>query len=126
MSKTITIIAAFFIFISIILGAIAAHSLEKIISQNLILTFEKGVKYLMYSGLGLLIIGLNHDKFHFKLTWIYRLIILGTVLFCGNIFIYIFHEQFNPLKNFVHLVPIGGTLMIIGWGVLLLKLFKSK
>lgn len=126
MSRLTTITAVSFIFISIVLGAIAAHSLEKIISHELILIFEKGVKYLIYSGFGLLIIALNDNSFNFKMIWIYRLIIIGTVLFSGNIFLYVFHEQVTALKSFVHIVPIGGILMIIGWGILLVKLIRQS
>ena len=114
MAKSAVITAILFIFLSIILGAIAAHSLKNLIADELILSFEKGVKYLLYSGLGLLVINLNAEKFNFKLKWINRLLISGTLLFSGNIFLYIFHEQMPVLKNFVHIVPIGGFLMIIG------------
>ena len=126
MNRTYTITAIFFILLSIILGAIAAHSLKDIISSELILSFEKGVKYLLYSGLGLLIINLAADKFKFSLKWTCRLIIAGTVLFSGNIFLYIFHEQAPSLKNFVHLVPFGGFLMIFGWGLLLFQTIKQS
>ncbi len=124
MSKKVLVFASVFILLSIVLGAIAAHSLKNLISEELILSFEKGVKYMMYSGLGLLILGLNDSKFNFSLTPVYRCIKIGTVLFSGCIFIYIFHEQLPALKHFVHLVPIGGTLMIIGWAILLYKLLK--
>ena len=124
MAKSAVITAILFIFLSIILGAIAAHSLKNLIADELILSFEKGVKYLLYSGLGLLVINLNAEKFNFKLKWINRLLISGTLLFSGNIFLYIFHEQMPVLKNIVHIVPIGGFLMIIGWGLLLYKSIK--
>ena len=100
MNKTHTLVGAIFIAISIILGAIAAHSLEKIISPDLIHTFTKGVTYMMYSGLGLLILGLNQDRFSFSIKPVYLLLEIGTLLFSGNIFIYIFHEQVPALFNF--------------------------
>ena len=124
MKKSIVLTGSIFIGLSIILGAIAAHSLEQIVTDQLILTFEKGVKYLMYSGLGLLILGLNHQEFKFNLKIVYRFIIWGTILFSGNIFIYIFNDYLPSLKHFVHIVPIGGLCMIIGWGVLVGKLIK--
>ena len=126
MQKNIVITAAIFICVSIILGALAAHSLEKLLSQDLIETFEKGVKYLIYSGFGLLIIGLNKDRLKVNLKWFYILLLIGTILFSGNIFLYVFHETIPSLKNFVHLVPIGGLLMILAWAVLILKLIRLK
>lgn len=125
MNKSIVTLAVFFIFISILLGAFGAHGLKDIVSDKMLLTFDKGVKYLMYSGLGLLILSLNDNRFSFKLKWNYRLIVLGTILFSGNIFIYTFSEKLIGLHNFVHLVPVGGVLMIVGWGILLIKLLRK-
>jgi len=126
MKKQIVTIAVFFIFISILLGAFGAHGLKDLVSEKMLITFDKGVKYLMYSGLGLLILSLNDSKFTFNLKWIYRLIIVGTVLFSVDIFIFTFSEHLTGFKNFVHLVPIGGLLMIIGWGILGFKLIFKK
>jgi len=126
MNKQITTIAVFFIFTSILLGAFGAHGIKDYVSEELCVTFDKGVKYLMYSGLGLLVLALNNDKFEFSLKWNYRLIVIGSLLFSVNLFIYTFHENVPALKNFVHIVPIGGLLMIIGWGSLGFKLVKGK
>lgn len=127
MNKTIVTIAVFYTFTSILLGAFGAHGIKNYVSEELIIAFDKGVRYMMYSGLGLLILALNDSKFDFSTKWIYRLIITGSLLFSTNIFLYTFHEVIPALKNFVHIVPIGGLLMIIGWGVLGFKLLnKSK
>ena len=126
MNKQITTLAVFYIFTAILLGAFGAHGIKDYVSEDLIVIFNKGVKYLMYAGLGLLILGLNTDKFKFSLKWNYRLIVLGSLLFSVNLFIYTFHENFSALKNFVHLVPVGGLLMIIGWGSLGVKLLRTN
>jgi uncharacterized membrane protein YgdD (TMEM256/DUF423 family) len=126
MKKKVVSIAVLFIFISIILGAFGAHGLKEIVSDKMLITFDKGVKYIMYSGLGLFILSLNDSKFTFDLKWSYRLIIIGTLMFSVNIFIFTFSEHLIGLRNFVHLVPVGGLLMIIGWGILFLKLISKK
>ena len=127
MNKNITSIAVFYILISIILGAIGAHFIEKHIEDlSLLDTFEKGVKYLIYTGIGLLVIGLNESKFQFSLKVFYILIIIGSILFSGNIFAYTFHESVPNFKNFVHIVPVGGFLMIFGWAFLLIKLLINR
>ncbi len=126
MSKRTVITGSIFVCLSIILGAIAAHSLEKVISTDGIATFEKGVKYLMYSGLGLFALGLNAKQLNFSIAPVYWLLLSGSILFSGNIFIYIFHEHIPALKPVVHLVPIGGLLMIIGWVTLTVQLVRTK
>lgn len=125
MNKQITTLAVFYIFTAILLGAFGAHGIKDYVSEELIITFDKGVKYLMYSGLGLMTLGLNNDKFKFSLKWNYRLITIGSLLFSINLFIYVFHETAPVLKNFVHVVPVGGLLMIIGWGSLGVKLLRK-
>ena len=42
-------------FLAIILGAIASHYLERIISPESILSFEVGVRYMVYHALALLV-----------------------------------------------------------------------
>ena len=126
MNKQITTLAVFYIFIAILFGAFGAHGIKNYVSDELIVIFNKGVKYLMYSGLGLMILGLNNDKFEFNLKWNYRLIVLGSILFSVNLFIYSFHESYLVLKNVVHIVPVGGLLMVIGWGSLGVKLLRCE
>ena len=124
MNKQITKLAVFYIFMAILLGAFGAHGIKKYVSPEYIISFNNGVKYLMYSGLGLLVLALNNDKFEFNLKWNYRLIIVGSLLFSVNLFIYTFHESFTTLRHFVHIVPVGGLLLIIGCGSLGFKLVK--
>ncbi|WP_027419958.1 DUF423 domain-containing protein [Crocinitomix catalasitica] len=126
MNKQITITGTILILLSIILGAMAAHSLEKTVSAELIATFEKGVKYQMYIGLGLLVVGLNATHLKFKLNGFFWFNLIGILLFSGGIYTYTFHEMTPGLTNFVHIVPFGGTAMIIGWVLLLIKLIKTQ
>ena len=60
MNREIVIAGSVLILLGIILGAFAAHGLKSLIDADGILIFEKGVKYEMYTGLGLLIIGLKN------------------------------------------------------------------
>ncbi len=126
MSKPILIIAAFTICTAIILGAMAAHGLESILSAELIESFEKGVRYQFYAGFSLLILGAVKDKFHFSLRWFTRLTIAGVVLFSGFIYLYCFHEQIPALKPLVYLVPVGGLLMILAWVVFIIQIMRFQ
>lgn len=126
MSKPILLIAAFTICTAIILGAMAAHGLESILSSELIDSFEKGVRYQFYAGFSMLILGAIQDKFVFSIRWFTRLTIAGVVLFSGCIYLYCFHEQLPALKPLVYLVPIGGLLMIIAWVVFIIQLIRFQ
>lgn len=126
MSKKITITGAIFICLAIILGAMAAHGLENVVSEKLIVTFEKGVKYQMYTGIGLLIIGLNAAKFSFKLNTFFVLNLIGVLLFSGSIYVYTFHEQIEGFRTAALIVPIGGVSMILAWTVIIVQLIRQK
>jgi uncharacterized membrane protein YgdD (TMEM256/DUF423 family) len=126
MNRKIVIVSVFFIFLSIVFGAFGAHGMKSITDELKALNaFEVGAKYLTYSGLGLFILSLNHDKFNFSLKWVYTTIIVGTIIFSGFLFLYSIHSIIPALKIFARFVPIGGLLMITGWGLLGLKLLKK-
>lgn len=111
---------------AIILGAMAAHALEKILTVQLLDSFEKAVQYHFIAGFSLLIVGLNADKFNFRLTWFFRLIVIGFLLFSCCIYVYCFHEKIPALKPFVYIVPVGGLSFILGWAILFIQILNAK
>ena len=126
MAKKLVLTGSLLILLSIILGAMAAHSLEKVISSALIETFEKGVKYQIYTGFGLLIVGLGASQFNFRLSTFYWFNLIGVLLFSGCIYLYTFHELMPALKPAVYIVPLGGSSMIIAWLILVIQIIRQK
>ncbi len=57
MNKKLLITAAILGILGIVLGAFAAHGLEKVLDKEAIDTFETGVRYQMYHALMLLFLG---------------------------------------------------------------------
>ena len=113
------IFGTFFALLSVILGAFGAHFLKKRIPESAVQSFEVGVRYMMYHGFALLILPL----FSLAITeWIERFFILGTVLFSFSIFLLSLQTLFKRnLKVLGPVTPIGGFLLIVGWGLLLSK-----
>jgi uncharacterized membrane protein YgdD (TMEM256/DUF423 family) len=126
MNSKLVITGSIFILIAIILGALGAHSIEKIVSADLLASFEKGVKYQIYMGLALLAIGLNAEKISFKLNTFYWFVVVGTLLFSGGIYGYTFHEQIPSIRFFAHIVPFGGTSMIVAWCIFTFNVIKTR
>lgn len=125
--KTILLWGVLFIIIAIILGAFGAHALKKVLTTESLSSFETGVKYQMYQGLGLLFIGAMASKWSFTLKWPINLILMGTVCFSFSIYGLALQEVFGISLNFLGpITPIGGTLLIIGWSVLGFKIWKSE
>lgn len=127
MDKKIISTGAIFGMIAIILGAFGAHALKKVLSIESLSTFETGVKYQMYHALFLVFIGtLNELSLKAKKT-IYNLVVFGVLFFSGSIYLL----ATNPLTSFDFKVigfitPIGGLLLILGWGVLFFNFVKKK
>lgn len=127
MNKTTVIIGAVLVAISIILGAFGAHSLKEHLTPEKLNTFEVGVRYQIYNGLALLILGLSADKFQFSLKLITRFIFSGVLLFSMSIYFLSIQEILGvQLKFLGPITPLGGALMIIGWIIFLVKIIRSK
>ena len=113
---------------SIILGAFGAHALEKVVTEEKLHSFEVGIKYQMYQGLGLLVLASLFNSFSFSLKIVFRLQLIGIVLFSLSIYGLVLTPLIgiNLKILFGPLTPIGGLLMIIGWILLLIKHLKTK
>lgn len=113
--------------IGIVLGAFGAHGLKESVTPERLQTFEVGVKYQFYQGLGLLVLGLNADKFGFSLKPVWILLFIGTLLFSVSIYFLSVQDILGvELKFLGPVTPIGGLLMIIGWVILLWKTVRTK
>jgi uncharacterized membrane protein YgdD (TMEM256/DUF423 family) len=113
------------VLISILIGAFAAHALKKILPIENLSSVETGARYLMYSGLGLLVLSLLKTEIT-KVS--IRLIIIGTILFSGSIFLLtcMIYSQINFPSIIGVITPIGGMCMIFGWILLIFNVWKQK
>ena len=122
MTPQITITtAALFGMLSVIFGAFGAHALKKILSEEQLKSFETGVKYQMYHALVLLIIGYTQNEISSGLYWSFT---IGIILFSFSIYGLVISSAKNKKLRFLGPVtPLGGLLLIIGWGFLLTSAF---
>lgn len=126
--KKTLILATILIALAIILGALGAHALEKVLDPAKLASFEVAVKYQIYHGIALLALVSLADKLHFELKLVFRFLITGVCVFSGSIYMLVF-QQFLGVKLgmvFGPFTPIGGLLMIAGWSVLLVKIVRLK
>lgn len=113
--------------IAIVLGAFGAHALKKVLPIEQLSTFETGVRYQMYHALFLLFIGMIDKLSQKAKKTIYYLVLSGVLLFSGSIYLL----ATNSLTSFDFRVigfvtPVGGLLLILGWGVLFYNFVKKK
>lgn len=127
MDKKILFTASLLGMIAIILGAFGAHSLKQVLTGEQLSTFETGVKYQMYHALFLLFLGINKSVTDKIKKIIFRLISFGVLLFSGSVYLLatmsVTTINFKPIGI---LTPIGGLLLILGWGVFAAQFLKNK
>ncbi|MEM8520483.1 DUF423 domain-containing protein [Flavobacterium sp. PL12] len=127
MDKKIISTAAIFGMIAIILGAFGAHALKKVLTLDQLATFETGVRYQTYHALFLLFIGILTDLPQKTKKTIYYLVTFGIFLFSGSIYLLATNDLTSfDFKVIGFITPIGGLLLILGWGALLLNYFNKK
>ena len=127
MNKQIAIISVLLIALGIVLGAFGAHGLKEVVTPEKVASYEVGVRYQIYHGLALLVLSLNASKIEGSLKVFLIFILTGVLLFSGSIYFLALNDVLSPDLSFLGPVtPIGGVLMIMGWGVLLRQFLKMK
>lgn len=125
MNRTIWMTGALFGLLAVALGALGAHALRDMLDPQALESFRTGVLYQMFHALFLLFLGGQKalGKRHQK--GIYFLITAGVI--CFSFSIYALSTQAVTGLDFsgIALVtPLGGLLLLSGWGWLLYRVFR--
>ena len=121
-------IGSLYAFLGVILGAFGAHALKSQLTLDRLTSFETGVRYQIYHALALLIVALLFQYLDERLLrivgWLFA---FGTILFSGSIYLLACRDMIGltSYKWLGPITPIGGTLLIIGWGLLFWASFKK-
>ncbi|WP_271406217.1 DUF423 domain-containing protein [Tenacibaculum soleae] len=120
MTQQIVLISgAVFGLLAVIFGAFGAHALKKTLSEQQLKSFETGVKYQMYHAIVLLFIGSSFSKPNQLMSWAF---IIGIILFSFSIYGLVLSDTKDKKMKFLGPVtPLGGLLLVVGWGMLLLE-----
>jgi uncharacterized membrane protein YgdD (TMEM256/DUF423 family) len=115
------IFGSFFAFTAVIAGAFGAHILKDILEAPQLSSFETAVRYQMYHAIVLVVLSMKGHSFHLKRErWITSLFGIGIVLFSGSIYLLTLGPVFGTSFKWVGpITPLGGTLLIIAWVVML-------
>ncbi|KGO87914.1 DUF423 domain-containing protein [Flavobacterium suncheonense] len=108
--------------LAVIFGAFGAHALKKRMSEDLLKSFETGVKYQMYHALALLLAGLLlpfENTMQNAVGWCF---IIGIFLFSFSIYgLCITTMNGNKWRFLGPVTPLGGLLLVAGWLLLMLS-----
>ncbi|MEX0362122.1 MAG: DUF423 domain-containing protein [Allomuricauda sp.] len=119
MNRTILLGAIVMGLLAIVLGAFGAHGLEKLVPADAVDSFETGVRYQMYHALLLLFLGIWNALDLKKLKMVFRLVVIGVILFSGSIYLLSINSLVAfDFKTIALLTPLGGTVLIFAWSFL--------
>tara|TARA_B100000768_G_scaffold114360_1_gene105868 strand:+ start:499 stop:876 length:378 start_codon:yes stop_codon:yes gene_type:complete len=125
MDKMYAILGSIFICLGIILGAFGAHSLKGILTFDELNSFEVGVRYQVYHGIALFILGLNAKKIALN-SYCFSGFLAGTILFSFSIYFLSVDRAMGINLSFLGpITPIGGGILISTWIYLIIRISKS-
>lgn len=110
--------------LAIAFGAFGAHGLKDMVEERMLANFETGVRYHMYSALGIMLIALASKVVagSKQLSLGALLITIGTCIFSGSLYV----MALTGITMLGAITPIGGVLMIAGWIFVVTGLLKFK
>lgn len=102
-------------FISVALGAFAAHGLAGKVGEKELAAFETGARYHMYHALALLAVAWLAQHASASLTYAVGWAFLaGMILFSGSLY----YLGITGSRALVLVTPVGGLAFLAGWALL--------
>jgi len=115
-------------FLAVITGAMGAHALKPLLTNELQEAYETAVKYQFYHSFALCFAGVLYlvypGAWLRRATWAF---LTGIILFCGSIYLLVYLKatasvNLGPLGI---LTPVGGLFFMAGWLCLLAGIRKK-
>lgn len=115
---------AIFSGISVLLGAMGAHSLKNILTEKNLNAFQTATEYMGYHGIALVLVGVICFQLPESGTKALKkvgiLFTTGILMFSGSIYILIFDGP----RFFGPITPLGGLCFIFGWFIFASVIYK--
>ena len=112
MLRSFLMLAAFFGFTGVALGAFAAHGLKNRLSADYLAIFHTGVTYQLVHTLALLGVALLATHIPGRIvTWAGISFVVGILLFSGSLYLL----TLTGISKLGIITPFGGVAFLIGW-----------
>ncbi|MBD9466012.1 MULTISPECIES: DUF423 domain-containing protein [unclassified Pseudomonas] len=112
MLRSFLMLAAFFGFTGVALGAFAAHGLKNRLSADYLAIFHTGVTYQLVHTLALLGVALLATHIPGRVvTWAGISFVIGILLFSGSLYLL----TLTGISKLGIITPLGGVAFLIGW-----------
>jgi uncharacterized membrane protein YgdD (TMEM256/DUF423 family) len=108
--------------LGVVFGAFGAHALKASLTSKMLDTFETGVRYQMYHGLGLLALAWAISRWpERRLVPAAWLLLVGTVVFSGSLYLLVV----TGVRWLGAITPLGGVALLAGWGLVTWRLLAK-
>ncbi|WP_029612376.1 DUF423 domain-containing protein [uncultured Pseudomonas sp.] len=115
MLRSFLMLAAFFGFTGVALGAFAAHGLKNRLSADYLAIFHTGVSYQLVHALAILAVAMLSVHLPGRLIgWAGGLFAVGIMLFSGSLYAL----TLSGVSKLGIITPIGGVCFLAGWACL--------
>lgn len=115
MLRSFLMLAAFFGFTGVALGAFAAHGLKGRLTAEYLAIFQTGVLYQLVHALALLGVALLATQVPGRLvTWAGVSFAIGILLFSGSLYAL----SLTDISKLGIITPFGGLAFLFGWSIL--------
>ncbi|MCI0996809.1 DUF423 domain-containing protein [Pseudomonas corrugata] len=112
MLRSFLMLAAFFGFTGVALGAFAAHGLKNRLSADYLAIFHTGVTYQLVHTLALLGVALLATHIPGRIvTWAGISFVVGILLFSGSLYLL----TLTGISKLGIITPFGGVAFLMGW-----------
>lgn len=128
-NKTFLALGGLYGFLAVLIGAFGAHSLNKLVTPDMLQVYETGVRYQFYHVFALLALGILGSRCPAKLASLAGgLFSFGIVFFSGSLYVI---TAINAANMSVPLLvglmtPLGGLLFLCGWGTFIVAILKME
>ena len=120
--RTFWLAACFFAFTGVAAGAFGAHGLRSRLGEDLLGTFEIGVRYQMYHAFGLFVVAWAASQWPGSLVnaagWLF---VTGILIFSGSLYLL----ALTDTRWLGAITPIGGVAFLAGWACLAVAAWRS-
>lgn len=103
--------------LAVMAGAFGAHGLRTMVSEGGLATFQTGVTYQMYHGLGLILVAILGalDLSRRLLGWATLFFVAGVVMFSGSLYV----SVLTDVRWIGPVTPVGGLCLMVGWALVI-------
>jgi len=116
------IAACLLLLTGVMLGALGAHALDTILTEQKKNSWQLAVQYQLVHGIGMILIALLYQSFVMPLMrWSGTFMFIGILIFSGTIYL-----SALMWPDISKLAPYGGSSLMLAWLLLAISVFKVR